>query len=139
MAAVVEPVLLFGEVLAAAAGADDHADLAQFVAGHALPIDPRVFQGFGHARRRQWNRARDMRPVFDLHVFLLVEFVRHFARDLHDEARRIEAGDSSHTAQAVPGGLPKAFTPDSVRADRTDSCDHNTTHEFALPLVFSPV
>ena len=54
MAGVEEAVLLFGEILAAAAGADDDADAAQLVAGHGGRVE---------RRRRPGPRPRWPRPV----------------------------------------------------------------------------
>ena len=74
-AGVEEAVLLFREILAAAAGADDHADPAQFVARHGVGVEARIRHRFGHAGRRQRHGARDVRAVLDLDVLLLVELV----------------------------------------------------------------
>ena len=91
VAGVVEPVLLFGEILAAAAGADNDADAAQFVARHGVRVQARVRHRLADARRGQRHGARNVRPVFDIHVEAFVEFIGDFARHLHGEARGVEA------------------------------------------------
>src|SRR5579871_354016 len=128
LARIVQPVLLFGEVLAASAGADDDADTAQFVAAHGGGIETSVIEGFGNAGGRQWHRAGDVRAILRFDVALLVEFVRYLAGHLHHESRWIKPRDAAHTASAGTRGLPKTFAADSVGTHRTDSCDDDSPH-----------
>jgi hypothetical protein len=136
---VEQPVLLFGEILTAAAGTHDDADATQFVSRHGGVVESGIGHGLGHAGRGQRDGARNVRAVLDLHVLLLVELVGDFAGYLHLVRGRVEAGDPPDSAHTVPRGFPKAFTPDSVRADRADSCNDYTPHGFILPLVFQSV
>ena len=136
VAGVVEPVLFFGEIHAAAAGSDDHADAAQLVARHGANIHPGVFQRLGDARHRQRHGARNMRPVLYIDVQFLVEFIGYFARHLHGQTRRIEAGDPAHPAHAVPRGLPEALAPNTIGADRADSRNDYAPHRFIF--AFGP-
>ena len=139
VAGVVEPVLLFGEIHAAAAGSDNHADAAQLVARHGANIHPGVFQGLADAGHRQRHGARNMRPVLCIDVQFLVEFIGHFARHLHGQTRRIEAGDPAHPAHAASRGLPEALAPNTIGADRADSRNDYSPHrfDFAFGLLVS--
>ena len=77
VSAVPEPVLLFGKFLRAAAGAENHADLALFVHRHGGGIEARVLDGFGRGghrpaarrARRVCVRARPPRPVRRIREF----------------------------------------------------------------------
>ena len=76
LARVVEAVLLFGEVLAAAAGSDDHADAAQLVARHGARGRARHPPRASATLATASGTAREnVRPVLDLDVLLLVELV----------------------------------------------------------------
>ena len=116
MAAVIEAVLLFGELLAAAAGADDDANLAQFVAGHVFGLDTCVHKRFLHSRQSQRDGARYMRPVFGIDVVVLVE-IHHFPRHLYGMVRRIETADAANAAQALARGAPEILAAHAIRAD----------------------
>ena len=140
MAGVVEPVLLFGEILAAAAGADDHADAAQFVARHRVDVEPGIRQRLGDAGSRQRDGARNVRPVLDLHVLLLVELIGHLAGYLHLVSRT----GSKRVIRRTP------LTPFRVASQKrsrpipfglTAPIPVMTTRrmDFTLPLVFSSV
>src|SRR5258706_10176332 len=95
------------------------------------------FDRLGPARGGKWRGWRSGGRVFALDVFLLIELTRHFARHLHDETGRVEAGDSSHPAFAILCGFPEALSADSIRADSTDSSDHCATHLFNF--AFGPI
>src|ERR1035438_7171395 len=129
-AGIIQPVLLFGEIHAAATGAHDDADAAQLVARHVGDVEPGIRHGLGDAGRGQRDGARNVRAVLDLHVLFLVEFVGNLAGYLYLVRGRVEAGDPANPAHAVSRGFPKAFAPDSVRADRTNSCNYCTPHGF---------
>src|SRR5258706_13681932 len=115
MAGIVEPILLFRELLAAAAGPDDHAHAAQLVLGHALRLEASVDERLLNRSHAQRHRARDGLAVFRVHVPRFVE-VHHLAGDLHRIAGRGEARDLADAADATPGGLPERLAPDPVRA-----------------------
>ena len=136
---IVKAVLFFGEVLAAAAGADDDTDAAELVARHAADIQPGVAHGFGHRRGSERYGAGNMRAILDFDVLLLVELVGNLSRYLHLITRRVKTGNAANPAHPIPGRLPKLLTADSIRADGAYSCDYHTTHRFILPLVFPPV
>ncbi len=128
VAAVVEPVLLFGELLRAAAGTDNHADRSQFVAGHAAGFHGCVGDGFARGGRAERNAARNVGTVLRLHLGGFVK-TADFAGYLHLEAGGIEARDSSDTALAGPRGAPEVLSADAVGADNADSGDdHPITH-----------
>ena len=136
LAGVIEAVLLLGEILAAAAGADHDADLAQFVARHGVRVEAGIRQRFRHAGRGQRHGARYVRPVLHLHVPVFVEFVGHLARDLyHETADGSKRVMRRHPAAAVSAGLPKTFTPDPIGAHGADSRNHNMTHCFCFALI----
>src|SRR5205823_1669823 len=139
MTGVVKAVLLFGEVLTAAAGSDDHADAAELIPRHRTSIQTRVLQRLGHAGRRQGNGARDMRPVLHLHVPLLVELGRDFPGYLHLVPCGIEARDPAHAADSVARCFPEPFSPNTVGADGPDPCDHCPLHNGQYrPIPYIP-
>ena len=107
MAGIEEPVLLFGEILAAAAGADNHADLAQFVARHGGGVEAGVCHRLGDAGHRQRHGARYVRPVLRVDVGRLVELVGHFARHLHERNRTGSKRVIRRTPLSPPRGLSK--------------------------------
>ena len=125
---IVELILVLGEILAAAARADHHADSAQLVARHGAGVKTGILQRLPHAGHRQRNGARDVGTVLRLHIARFVEFVGNFTRNLHDKSGWVEARDAAHPADAGPRGRPITFPPDSVRADRADSCDGYSMH-----------
>ncbi len=92
VAGVIEAVLLLGKFVAAAAGADDDADLPQFVASHRGGIDPRRVERFLHGGDRQRRDARHVRPVLGRDVILLAKSF-DLARNLDREIGRVESGD----------------------------------------------
>ena len=98
----------------------------------AVRVEAGILQGFGDGGRGQRHGARDVRPVLHLHPDLLIEFGGHFARNLHGESGRIEAGDAFHPAHAVARGLPEIFPPNAVGTDRADSRNHNASHGSLL-------
>ena len=91
VAGVIETVLLLGELLAAAAGADDHADAAQFLARHGGRLQAGIAQRFFHRGDAQRHGAGNVRTVLGRHVAILVE-IHHLARHLHGMRRRDRSG-----------------------------------------------
>src|SRR5208283_2531807 len=132
MAGVKEAVLLFGEILAAAAGADHDTDAAQFVARHVGWVQTGVFHRFRHAGHRQRHGARDVGTVLHVHVLLLVKLLRHLPCDLHLKWRWVETRNAPHSTDAIAAGLPKGLTTDSIWAHRANPRYRHATHFYVL-------
>src|ERR1051326_4655151 len=132
IAGVIKPILLFGEILAAAPRTDNHADLAQLLARHGARLDAGVAEGFRDAGHRQRDGARDVRAILDFDILLFIEVVGHFAGNLNGKPRGIESGDAANPALPVLSGFPETLTPDAIRADGADSGDDYATHRIGF-------
>jgi hypothetical protein len=83
--------------------------------------------------------ARDVRPVLDLNVLLVVELIRHLAGYPNGVAGWIEAGDLSDAALATDRSFPKTLASDTVGTDRTDTRYRYPKHDFDFRVfAFNP-
>src|SRR5687768_17258308 len=114
MTGVVKAVLFFREILTAASGADQHANLAKLFARHPAILDAGVLKRLRDSRCRQWHGARNVRPIFDLDVLLVVEIVRNLTRDLNCIPAGIETRDPADATLSTLCGLPETLAPDSI-------------------------
>src|SRR5689334_9426571 len=86
VARVIQPVLLFGKLLAAASGSDDDADTAQLVPRHRDRLEARVEQRFFNSGDAKRNGARYVLAVLGRDVEAFIE-INHLAGDLHGVLR----------------------------------------------------
>src|SRR5579872_751850 len=119
---MIEPVLLFGEFLTAAAGSDHDANAAQLVTAQQPRVYGSIRQRLLNGGDRERRHARDVGPVLGRDVACLVEAI-DLARYLRSQAGCVKAGDRANTAHAIAGCLPERLSPDSVGTDHTHSRD----------------
>src|SRR5258708_36728944 len=134
---IIEPVLLLGKLLAAAPRSDNPTDAAQLVARHSRSLQARVDQRFFHRGDSQRDRPRHVLPVLGAYVAAFIE-IDNFACHLNGIVGSVESCDIPHTANAVSGGFPEHFPANSIRADRSNSSNHNSTlHLYSRTSTFT--
>jgi hypothetical protein len=134
-ASIVEPVLFLGELLAAAAGADKHADAAQLSAGHGPPVEPCVGNRLSGRSGAHRDGTGNMRAVFRFHPDGFIQSL-DFSRHLHQVIRRVEAGNAANPAYTLFRPLPECFPANPIRADGPYSSHYDSA---LLHLHPSPV
>ena len=134
LAGVIEAVLLLGKFLAASAGAQDDADLAELVARHAGGLDAGVGESFLHGGDSERRGAGDVRAVLGRDVILLAE-AGHFSGHLDGIAGRVETGNAADAATPVAGGFPEGLPANTIRTHGPDARDHHATiHQYSGSL-----
>ena len=122
VSAVPEAVLLLGKFLRAAAGSQNHADLALLLHRHGGGIEAGILDGFGGCGNGQRHDAGDMLALARVHPRQFVKF-GNFAGDMYRQGGRIEARDAFYAGFAGEKGAAKGFFAYAVGADDAHSSD----------------